>query len=116
MILIPIHTQLIYSIYFNLINDILYLVYSNKKNSITLYNVINNKKIKEIQNDHTGYITNLRYYLDKINKKDLILSISSYNNNIKLWNIDNNNIKKYFLNNSNIIHNSSCIVYSIENI
>ena len=92
MILIPIHTQLIYSIYFNLINDILYLVYSNKKNSITLYNVINNKKIKEIQNDHTGYITNLRYYLDKINKKDLILSISSYNNNIKLWNIDNNNI------------------------
>ena len=77
---------------FNSINDILYLVYSNKNNSIILYNVINNKKIKEMKNAHTGYITNLRYYLDKINKRDLILSISFYNNNIKLWNIDNNNI------------------------
>ena len=77
---------------FKSINDILYLVYSNKNKSIIFYNIINNKRIKEIQNAHNKYITNIRYYLDKINKRDLILSISADDNNIKLWNIYNNDI------------------------
>ena len=34
------------------------------------------------------YITNFRYYLDSINKRDLILSISGEDNNLKLWNIN----------------------------
>ena len=77
---------------FKSINDILYLVFSNEKKSLILYNIINNKRIKEIKNAHNKYITNIRYYLDKINKKDLILSISAHDNNIKLWNIYNNDI------------------------
>ena len=76
---------------FKSINDILYLIYSNKNKSIISYDLIQNKKINEIKNAHNEYITNFRYYLDKINLRDLILSISAYDNNIKLWNINNLN-------------------------
>ena len=74
---------------FKSINEIIYLIYSNKDKSIISYNLINNQKINEIKNAHDEYIINFRYYLDTINKRDLILSISKYDNNIKLWNIYN---------------------------
>ena len=77
---------------FNSINDdMLYLIYSNKKRSIITYNLIDNKKINEIKNAHEMLITNFRHYLDKINLIDLILSISANDNNIKLWNFENFN-------------------------
>ena len=67
---------------FNSINDdMLYLIYSNKKRSIITYNLIDNKKIIEIKNAHEMLITNFRHYLDKINIIDLILSISANDNN-----------------------------------
>ena len=47
------------------------------------------QKITEIKNAHNNVTTNFRHYLDVINKRDLILSISAYENNIKLWNINN---------------------------
>ena len=71
---------------FKSINDILYLIYTNKNKSIIFNDIIENKIIKEIKNAHNKYITNFRYYLDKINQRDLILSISADDNNIKLWN------------------------------
>jgi len=74
---------------FKSINNILYLIYTNKNKSIISYNLIDNKKIIEIKNAHNEHITNFRYYLDKINKRDLIISISKDDNNIKLWNISN---------------------------
>ena len=74
---------------FKSINDILYLIYSNKNKSIISYDLINNRKINEIKKAHIEIITNFRYYLDKIKKQDLILSISDHN--IKLWNINNYN-------------------------
>ena len=77
---------------FNSINDILFLIYLIKKdkiNSIVCFNVLENKKIIEIRKAHSELITNLRYYLDKPNKRDLMISISSKNNNIKIWNINN---------------------------
>ena len=74
---------------FNSINDILYLIYSNKIRSIISYNLIENKKIIEIKDAHEDSITNFRYYLDKINKIDFILSISYYYNNLKIWKINN---------------------------
>ena len=74
---------------FKSINNIFYLIFSNKNKSIISYDIIDNKKINEIKNAHKMYITNFRYYYDKINKRDLILSVSAYNNNIKLWNINN---------------------------
>ena len=73
---------------FKSINGILYLIYSNKNNSIIIYNLINNKNVNEIKEAHNSYITNIRHYLDNINKKDLIIS-SSDDNNIKLWNFNN---------------------------
>ena len=52
--------------------------------------IIYNKKINEIKNAHKEHITNFRYYLFQNNfKKDLILSISALDNNVKLWNIAN---------------------------
>ena len=76
---------------FKSINDLsnLILVYSTKQNSITSYNLLENKKIIEIKKAHDDYITNLRHYLDKIYKRDLIISISGHNNNLKLWNYQN---------------------------
>ena len=71
------------------INDILYLIYSSNKKSIISYDLSFFKKINEIKNAHEEYISNFKYYLDKINKIDLILSISSFGNDIKLWNINN---------------------------
>ena len=72
-------------IVFKSINTIFYLIYINKKNSIITYDMINNKKMNEIKNAHRESITNLRYYLDDINNRDLFLSISCEDNNIKLW-------------------------------
>ena len=74
---------------FKSINNILYLIYSNKDNSIMSYDLINEKIISEIKNSHNQNISNLRHFLDKINNKDLLMSISFRDNNLKLWNIDN---------------------------
>ena len=35
------------------------------------------------------FITNFRHHLDSINNRDLLISISAWGNNIKLWNINN---------------------------
>jgi len=69
------------------VDNIIYLIYSTSKNSIILYNMIDNKKVIEIKNAHNKSITNLRHFLDKINKRDLIISISLSDNNLKLWDL-----------------------------
>ena len=74
---------------FKSIDNIIYLIYANEKLSIICYDLIKNQKINEIKNAHKKYITNFRYNLDKDNKRDLILSISYEDNNIKLWKVKN---------------------------
>ena len=74
---------------FKSIDNILNLIYANESKSIISYNLINNKKIKELKHAHENFITNFRHYLDNINKRDLILSISDKDNNLKLWNNQN---------------------------
>ena len=90
-------------IIFKSINDILYLIYSKKKedknNSIISYNLIDLKKVTEIKNAHIEEISNFRHYLDKNNKRDLILSISAKDNNLKVWEINN---YQFLLNINNI--------------
>ena len=76
-------------ILFKSINNILYLIYRNKDNSIIFYNLINNKLINEIKKPHNASITNFRHYLDNMYKRDLVISISALDNNIKLWNVQN---------------------------
>ena len=74
---------------FKSVNDIFYLIYSNISKSIIGHHIIENKKIIEIKNAHKKDITNFRHFLDKVNKRDLIISISLSDNNLKLWNITN---------------------------
>ena len=74
---------------FESIDKILYLIYGNKYRSIISFNIIDSKKINEIKNAHESYITNFRHYLDINNKRDLIITISADDNNVKLWNIVN---------------------------
>ena len=62
---------------FNSFNNILYLVYSTIKKSIICYDLRNNALISEMKNCHLNYITNLRYFRDKIKKIDIIMSISN---------------------------------------
>ena len=91
------------------INDNFYLVYSNKNNSIISYDLIDDKKTIEIKNGHYNEISFLRHYLDKNNKRDLILSMAT---DIKVWNCDN---FKCLLNLKNIYGNcaflsSACFI------
>ena len=74
---------------FKSINNIFYVIYSDKNKSIISYDLVNYKKIVEIKRAHNERITNFRYNFDSINKRDLIISISGDDNNIKLWNIFN---------------------------
>ena len=71
---------------FKSINDILELVYATKDKSIIAYDLNNAKLLHKLFKSHNNYITNFRHYLDKINKRDVIMSMSKKDNNIKLWN------------------------------
>ena len=101
---------------FKSINNILYLIYAKRNNSIICYNLINNKIINEIKNAHYKSIINFRHYLDKNNYRDLILTISAEDNNIKIWNINNweclFNIKKIY--NSGYIYSACILNYNNE--
>ena len=97
-------------IVFQSINNLLILVYSKKKSIIT-FNIIDKKKINEIRNAHNEFISNFRYYFDKSNMRDLIISISPSDNNLKLWNINNCNCLINFKNvNKNGILLSACFL------
>ena len=101
---------------FKTIQNSFYLIYSNKNKSIICFNLIDKKKLIEIKNAHNDYITNFRYYLDKKKKRDLILSISCDDRNIKLWDVNN---WECLLNISNIYNNgfiySSCFINDNNN-
>ena len=110
-------------------SDILYLIYSTLKKSIISYNLNKMQINSEIKNAHKDYIDNFRYSYDIKNKKDIILSLSSGDNNIKIWDVDNwnclydiKNIYKVgillsacFLINENInyIITCNCFLYNI---
>jgi len=54
---------------------------------IIFYNLANEQKMNEIQNTHDNFITNFRYYYNKNNKTDILMSISDKDHKAKLWNI-----------------------------
>ena len=97
---------------FKSINNQLYLIYANKSKSIIIFDIIGNKKINEIKNAHNNYITNFRHYWDKINNRDLIMSISGNDNNLKVWEFKNLDCKCICnienINNTGAL-NSACI-------
>ena len=72
---------------FKTIDDKYYLICSEGY-SILSYNILNNQKTIEINNAHNNqHISKFRHHLDKINRRDLLISVSDYDNTIKLWNI-----------------------------
>ena len=73
---------------FKSFNNIFYLVYATESNSIIYYNLEDKRKIKEIKNCHKKRIYLLKYISDDVNKRILILSLSS-NNDLKVWNSNN---------------------------
>jgi WD40 repeat protein len=60
--------------------------------------------VNEIKKAHDKYIINLRYFFDKIKNRDLILSISCEDSNIKIWCI---NTFECILNLRNIYENGN---------
>ena len=76
-------------IVFTSIENIITIIYADINLSIISYNLNDNKKINEIKNAHKNEISNFRHFLDKNNKRDLIISISAKDNNLKLWNYNN---------------------------
>ena len=73
---------------FKSVYDLILLVFINKNSSIVSYNLIDNKKIVEIKNSN-AHINELKHYLDKNNKRDLVSYISMAYNNVKVWNFNN---------------------------
>ena len=69
--------------------DINYIIYSTKTKSIISQDIMKFKKVTEIKNAHDNYITYFSHFLDKINRRDIIMSISAEDNNIKLWDLKN---------------------------
>ena len=74
---------------FKSFNNKIYIVFSNRQKSIISYDLNDYKKINEIKNAHNYYITNFRYLFDIKEYRDLLISISNIDNNIKLWNVIN---------------------------
>ena len=72
---------------FKSINDILILICS-EVNSIISYNLNNFQKLSEIKNAQEN-IVSFRHLFDKYKKRDLIISVSSVKNNVKLWTFNN---------------------------
>ena len=97
---------------FNSINNESYLIYVNKENSIMLYD-IKRKAEQEIGTKHNENIIGFKYFCNKKNKKDLIMSISKKDNNIKIWDINNWNRSICVLKGFNVFGNilSSCFLY-----
>ena len=76
-------------IVFKAINNILYLIYGNKNKSIICYNLNEKRKIQELKNYHNEIISFFQHYLDEINKRDLLMSASHKDNNIRIFNLNN---------------------------
>ena len=85
---------------FTSINDLLLLIYFTDDYSIISYDIVNEKKLNEIKCSQKD-VYELYHCLDRKNKRDLLMTQSSYNY-IKIWDIKNFNcildLKKLELN------------------
>ena len=97
---------------FQTIDYLFYIIYSTEHKSIICYNIINQKKLVEINFHSNFHITNFKHFFDKKKKRDLIISIIGENNSLKLWDVRNWNC---LLNLTNINKDgwldSACFLY-----
>lgn len=73
-------------IVFKSIDDIHQIVYATKEKSIISYDLNNKKELFRKYKVHKNFITNFKYIYDEDNNRDIIISISKKDNNIKIWN------------------------------
>ena len=74
---------------FTSLDNISYLVYATEEYSIHFYNLNEQKLVKEIQNAHIeDQVTNFRHFVDKIKRRDILMSISADSRNVRLWDIN----------------------------
>ena len=69
-------------LYFKTFDDLNYLVYSSKNNSIICFDLYKNQKIVEIKNNEI--ISSFRNFSDKKNKRDFILAVFPNKNNLRI--------------------------------
>ena len=74
---------------FKSFNNIFYIVYADKFYSIIFLNLTTNQIINEIKHAHNDNITYFSHYFDEINKRDLLISISEDDNDLKYYNNNN---------------------------
>lgn len=74
---------------FKSIDDLNLIIYSRINRSIVCYDINNDQKVNEVLNAHHEKITYLNKYTNRKNKINVMLSISSVDNNLKVWNISN---------------------------
>jgi len=76
-------------IIFKSIEDILILIYPSRNDSLIAINILDNKIVNEIKNAVDEFNPNFSHFLDKINKRDLIMAVSPFENEVKVWNFNN---------------------------
>ena len=86
---------------FNSVENIPFLVYSTKDLSLIFFNIDEMKVKILIKKAHNYFISNINHFFDKEQKKDIIMTVSYQNNNIKLWEINNNEPIKNIININN---------------
>ena len=74
---------------FKTINNLFYLVYISKVKSIICFDLYKLRKITEIKEIKNESITTFRHYLDKINNKDLVLTLCPMHNKLRIWDVNN---------------------------
>ena len=86
-------TQNTFLIFQSLIDDIYYLVYANKSNSIISYNIFKNQKKIKLKcinkNYKEEFISCFKHISDLSNNRDLLMTINAAGNIIKVWNFSN---------------------------
>lgn len=96
---------------FKTINGEVLIAFATRYNSLHCYDLDLEKITKRIKEAHSHEITNIRYSLDKIKNRDLLLTICDVDKNLKVWNIGN---KECILNLDNIYNSgniySSCFL------
>jgi hypothetical protein len=75
-------------IVFKSVYDLILVVFIGKNYSIITNNLNDNKKIFEITKTNRT-LNEIKHFLSKNNKRDLVSSISMHDNNIKVWNFNN---------------------------
>ena len=94
-------------IQFKTFDNLHYLIYNSKNNSIVCIDLYKKQKITEIKNAKDENNASFRHYPNKAKKQDLILTISPKSCNLRIWDVKNWQCILYI----NKVYNY-CILYS----